>query len=308
MIIDIPNKIYRQYFRSDPHPYISDQYLDQHRDVADRYVRLVQGNGSISMGLVAGIINKGLKSPCPAPFGGFHFKNNLILINGIAQFIGDLKEFSFEQGLKRIDIILPPDIYHQTINSKLVHSFIQNGYSMSIPEITNWVNLTAFDGTFIHRQSNESLRTSIRNKLSFMLVSDEALKLEAYKIIVKNREMYGRQIHLTFSELLERNKIFPVDFFLVRDSEGESVGAAIFYRGHKKIVQAIFWGDTLAGRALKTMDFLVMNLYKYYKELGFEYIDLGISTESGSPNEGLLHFKESHNCISSLRYTFSWVN
>jgi hypothetical protein len=42
----------------------------------------------------------------------------------------------------------------------------------------------------------------------------------------------------------------------------------------------------------------------YYKNLGFKYIDLGISSESGIPNEGLMRFKESHEAVSSLRFRF----
>jgi hypothetical protein len=53
------------------------------------------------------------------------------------------------------------------------------------------------------------------------------------------------------------------------------------------------------------MDFLVLQLWSHYKALGYRYIDLGISTESGVPNEGLLRFKETHECVSSLRHTLT---
>jgi len=56
------------------------------------------------------------------------------------------------------------------------------------------------------------------------------------------------------------------------------------------------------------MDFLLFNLWSYYKEVGFELIDLGISTEAGLPNEGLLRFKETHGSVSSIRNTFTWAN
>jgi hypothetical protein len=54
------------------------------------------------------------------------------------------------------------------------------------------------------------------------------------------------------------------------------------------------------------MDFLAYNLWFYYKDLGFKYIDAGVSTESGIPNEGLLRFKDTHNAISSLKYRYYW--
>jgi hypothetical protein len=54
------------------------------------------------------------------------------------------------------------------------------------------------------------------------------------------------------------------------------------------------------------MDFLALNLFNHYKKLGFKFIDIGISSEAGIPNEGLVRFKEIHNCTSSLRFSFSW--
>jgi hypothetical protein len=56
------------------------------------------------------------------------------------------------------------------------------------------------------------------------------------------------------------------------------------------------------------MDFLVVNLFSYYKTMGFDYIDLALSSKDGIPNEGLIRFKETHCCVSSIRYTFSWNN
>ncbi len=86
------------------------------------------------------------------------------------------------------------------------------------------------------------------------------------------------------------------------------VAAAIFYQFQKNIAYGVYWGDNLFGRKLKSMDFLSYNLWTYYKSLGFKYIDLGITTESGIPNEGLLRFKENHECNSSLRFRFKYQN
>jgi acetyltransferase-like isoleucine patch superfamily enzyme len=84
------------------------------------------------------------------------------------------------------------------------------------------------------------------------------------------------------------------------------VASAIYYRFNQEIAYDVFWGDNDMGRSLRAMDFLVMNLWNHYKSAGFEFIDLSISTESGIPNEDLLRFKETHECESSIQYTFKW--
>jgi hypothetical protein len=111
---------------------------------------------------------------------------------------------------------------------------------------------------------------------------------------------------MTFDNLMDISKLWPVDFFQVTDKTDKMVAAAILYRGHPKIIQAIFWADSEPGRSLRAMDFCLFNLWNHYKNLGYNFVDVGISTESGIPNEGLLRFKETHESFSSPRFTFSW--
>jgi hypothetical protein len=306
MLIDIPNTEYRSIFKSDPHPYISDSFIKLNQNKVDQVLRLVDDNKKLSLGLIAGVQGGILKSPFSAPFGGFHFLSEELYMSEISDFINNLKIYLYNQNFQKVEITLPPEVYHISFNAKLVNSFIRNGFSMHTPEITNYVNLNAFGGTFRKREVNKNIRTAIKNKITFHQAIESVAQMEAYKIIAENREINGRRIHMSFSDILNTMKIIPVDFFLVKNSNEMNLGAAIFYRGHPKIVQGIFWGDTEMGRPSRVMDFLALNLYTHYRKLGFDYIDLGISTESGSPNEGLIRFKEIHNATSSPRFTFSW--
>jgi hypothetical protein len=306
MLINVTSQVFKDCFNSDPHPFLSDEYIELNKHKVDQVVRLIEEGGSNTIGLIGGIINKTLKSPFSAPFGGFHFNNSEVFIDEVMHFLTQIKEYVINNDLQQVEVTLPVDIYHQSINTKLVNSFIRNGYTMAIPEITNWIDLTLFDGIFKKREAMKNYRQAQGNKLTFQNVLDDKLKLEAFDIIAANRKTFNRPIYMTFEDLLETGKVLPIDFFLVKDINEINIGSAIFYRGHPKIVYGTFWGDTALGRPLRTMDFLVMNLYMYYKRLGFKYIDLGISTVAGTPNAGLIRFKETHNCISSLRFTFSW--
>jgi len=136
-------------------------------------------------------------------------------------------------------------------------------------------------------------------------VTEEKEKEETYILVSHNRERFGRPIYMSFNDLFETSKLWPVDFFQVRESEGNIVAGAIFYRGHPSIVQGVFWGDNDYGRSLRAMNFCTYNLWTHYKKLGYKFIDLGISTEGGVPNDGLLRFKEDQDCISSLRLSFT---
>jgi len=307
MLIDVSKDVYRKHFPEDSNPYISEPYIGLVEHKTDKVVRLLDPENNSSIGLLTGVKDNILSSPFSAPFGGFHFIHEDVYYEEIFNFLTQLKEYAIIHKLQKMEITLPPSIYNSSLNAKLVNAFIRLGFTMQIPDIVNWVNLTSFNEKCVRKRVEEKLKAAKKANLSFIHVTDENMMAESYEVISNNRTMLGRGIYVSFAELLDINKIFPVDFFLVKNNEGENIGAAVFYRGHKKIVQGIFWGDIIPRKPFPTMDFLVVNIFSFYKILGFDYIDLARSSKDGIPNEGLIRFKEVHNCISSNRFTFSWT-
>lgn len=306
MLVEVLDKAYRQQFPSSPHPYISEPFINQVKCKIDRVVRLMEESEKVSLGLIAGIKEGVLLSPFSAPFGGFHFRHDNILTAEIDQFIQHLTDYASSLNIKIMKLILPPDIYHQSFNSKMSNALLRNGFSTEIPEITNWIDLKQFSGEFSCRNARQNFKVSLRCKLSFHLAQDINEKEIAYQVVKDNRVKLGRSIYMNFNDLLRINELWPVDFFLVKDKNEQPVAAAVFYRGHEKIVQGIFWGDTEHGRCCRAMDFLAWNLWNHYKELDYNCIDLGISSVCGMPNNGLIRFKEDHDCTSALRLSFRW--
>jgi hypothetical protein len=306
MFLEVEPQSYKEYFTSDPHPFISSPFIELNRSKVDGIIRLAGGLDKPTLGLIAGKRNNMLLSPFSAPFGGFHFRNEITYVSEIDAFIGHLKGYILENNYKGFEITLPPDIYNKTFNAKCVNSFLRAGFSLKVPEITNWVELAVFKDSFSQKNSREYYRQAQRNGLRFEMSFEERDQESGYELIKENREKFGRPIYMAFKDILRTSSLWPVDFFKVLSGDGTLVAAAIFYRSHPEICYAVFWGDNEKGRPLRAMDFLSFNLWIHYKNLGYKYIDLGISTETGVPNEGLLRFKETHDSISSLRYKFVW--
>jgi hypothetical protein len=305
---DIDAKEYNYFFPHDPNPFISEKFISLNAHKVDRIVRLVQETDKAQIGLIAGIKDGVLSAPFSAPFGGFHFKHESIYKSAIESFLIDLLNYCRNENIIQIKLILPPNLYCQSFNTKVANTLIRIGFDMNTPEITNWVDLVNFKGIYTHNASRTYYNQAVNNNLEFHITDSVAEKEAIYNLIVENRARMGRSVYMTFSDVLETAKSFPTDFFKVINPEGNIVASAIFYRAHPTIAFAVFWGDSQEGRPLRAMDFLIFQLWSYYKESGFKNIDLGVSTEAGIPNEGLLRFKETHECVSSLRLSFNWSN
>ena len=306
MLREIDNQAFKRKFPLDPHPFISGHFIELNKCKVEKVVRLVDDNDGNGIGFIAGIRDHVLISPFSAPFGGFHFKHEILYIGEIDSFLTALQIYLKSEHLKRVEIILPPDIYNPSFNAKTISSLIRCGFTPSMPEITNWVDLSLFEERFKQKNSREYYGQAVRNGLSFSFVNDPEERALVYDLICVNRAKHNRPIYMTLNDIEKTGEIWPVDYFKVSTRDDNIVASAIFYRSHPEICYAVFWGDNEMGRPLRAMDFLVFNLYTFYKQKQYRYIDLGISTEAGIPNDGLLRFKESHDAISSLRYKFFW--
>ena len=303
----IDAKEYNYFFPHDANPFISEKFISLNAHKVDRIVRLVEETDKVQIGLIAGIKNGVLCAPFSAPFGGFHCKGENIYTSVIESFIQNLIVYAQTEKIKEMDITLPPDIYCRRSNAKIVNALTRFGFKMQLPDITNCVDLREFKNVYTHNASRTYYNQAVNKKLTFAEATTTREKENIYGIIADNRARMGRPIFMTLDDILRTSTIFPTDFFQVLNDAGDITAGAILFRPHEEIVYALFWGDAVEGRSDRAMDFLILKLWSHYKAAGYAYIDLGISTEAGNPNEGLLRFKETHECISSLRYSFTWT-
>ncbi len=307
MLVEVSKKEYRRFFPTDGNPFISEAFIELNEKKQDRVIRLIK-EGNYSMGLLVVLKDVIMRSTFSAPFGGFHYRNEKLTYNLVYEFLSSLKKYALKEQLKEISITLPPEPYQVNMNAKLVNAFIRLGFKMETPDLNNVVNLKDFNGKWVKSEIAQNCRKAIKNGLVWSKTTDIDEMKEAYDVIHNNRTGLGRKIHMTLEDILDVKEVLPVDFFIIRDVDEICVGAAVLYRGHEKIVQGVFMGGDLERRNLGVIDYMYLKLYNYYKEMGFDYLDMGTSSLQGDPNMGLLRFKEIHESETSLRYTFTWAS
>ena len=299
---------YFKYFDQIINPFLTREFIELNKSRVDELFFLVENNGKPQIGIVLGRKNRELFSPFSAPFGGFNYKHENIYISAIEEFVIALSSFVKESGLSRLNIVLPPSIYGSSFNSKAIHSMRRNGYISQYLELTSYVNLESFNNRFSTKSSREYYHQAKRNGLLLKKIEDENTLIRVHDLIKENRESKGRELKMTLRDFEELESFWDLDFFGVFKENDEMVASGIFYRFKEiGVVYTAIWGDNDVGRALRAMDFLTFKIWELYKSEGYRFIDLGISTEQmGVPNEGLLRFKETHDCSTELRHVLAF--
>jgi hypothetical protein len=96
-----------------------------------------------------------------------------------------------------------------------------------------------------------------------------------------------------------------VRIFVLRDGEA-TCAAALLYRvlPGRELVQ--YWGDAHHDLPRSPMNLLAYRLVEQAIAERVETIDIGISTDDGVPNQGLIQFKQSVLARPTLRPVLTW--
>ncbi len=294
---------YYAHFTHNPHCFLERSFIELNQHKVDKVLYLSSESGRI--GLVAGVKKGVLTSPFSAPLGGFHVTSLLISPDELEKFLSDLRLFAQESKILSISLTIPPEFLLPTINGKAIHSFIAMGYQMETPDLASSFDVSRFDGTYHSRFIGKNIRHAIREGVRFEETVHVDEMRHCFDIIRDNRHDRGRSIHVTFEEILETAKVIPIRCFKITDRENEIVAASIIYYSGPSFFHVVFWADNEKGRPLRAMNYLVDNLWRLHQEENFQFADIGTSSLDGVPNTGVLHFKESHGCTTSPRFTFT---
>ena len=126
---------------------------------------------------------------------------------------------------------------------------------------------------------------------------------KAYNLIAANRERAGRRLALPFERIVALEDALPgTHMFFGTFDDKRMVAAAICLRVRSDILMCYAWGDAEKNEFAPTVP-LCGRIYEEACFMSCRLLDVGISTESGVPNEGLIRFKEGLGFTPSVKVT-----
>lgn len=273
---------------------------------------LIFKDSKVRLGIIGGISNNTFKSPFSAPFGGFSYKKEPVKLEQIEKALDLLQEWALNNSIDKIQLTLPPQIYNSSFISKLINTLYRKDFSINTLDLNyyfkskNIIDEEFYISKILWHNARKSLKRAFSNNLEFIVANSLDEKKEAYNIIKQNRAEKNYPLRMSFNDITLTDEVIEKEFFIVK-KDNISVASAIVYFVAKDIVQVVYWGDLQEYANFRVMNFLSFNLFKYYRDKGIKYIDIGPSTENSIPNYGLCDFKESIGCSIEPKYIFTKV-
>jgi hypothetical protein len=308
ILTEVNSEEYGGIFVHANHVFNTSAFNELNKDKVEKVEYLLFREGENNkMGITCGIKNNVFYSPFSAPFGGWCY-NNEPDITDVEEAFENLEAYVVTKGVDTVKITFPPSFYNESLMSVFYNVSFRKGYLITMIDLNFQFKLDKFNNEYLQKVAKYNARKNYnlgaKNGLRMEMVEEEEKIELAYRIIETNRRQRGFPLRMSLENIRKTIKIIPADFFIVYNVAGIPVASAMVYRVTDKIAQVVYWGHNVEFSGLKPINFLSYKLFEYYKQDGFEYLDIGPSTDAGIPNYGLIEFKLSIGCDISSKLTF----
>jgi len=279
-------------------------------EVADRRVRIDHHDdqGRLVGSFVGGRSDGAVVSGYGAPFGGLDLAKAGETVGHIEGLVDAALTGLAQQGVAEIEVRAKPAHYGQ--NEALVQfAMLNRGFTAAACELNAYLDLTAMGSVDdyvagLKPAARKMLRRSEALGLHAFQVAadDEDRWAEAYEVLRRNRVDRGRPMRLSLDYVCAIRDAFPGRVRLVALAEDRGLcAAALVYRvaAGRDVVQ--YWGDALHELPTSPMNLLVKLLVEHALAAGTQTIDIGVSSDAGLANQGLVQFKRSVGCTLETR-------
>jgi Acetyltransferase (GNAT) domain len=260
---------------------------------------------------VGGRVDDRCRSGHLAPFGGLDVARPNETVANVEGLVDTALARLADDGVRTVEVLAKPPHYGSN-EGVLEFVLLNRGFTVAGAEINAYLALDGYGSpddyaADLKPAARKMLRRSVGQGLTAFQVApgDDAGWAEAHEVLRRNRADRGRPMHLDVGYVRSIRDAFPGRVrLLALAGEDRMVAAALLYRvaAGRDVVQ--YWGDALHELPVSPMNALVRTVVEHSLASGTRTLDIGISSEDGVPNHGLIQFKRSVGCRLEPRLTF----
>ncbi len=233
-----------------------------------------------------------------SPFGSFYQKkeDKANLITFWKAVLDDMRD----QGIKRVEIRNPTPIYSSFPQYSVLEDM---GFAVLYKDLNQHINLTG--EVYLHQMQKRKLKALKEQGFRFSKMDSDQLET-AHKFLTVCREAQGLQINTSWEHLKKLATAMPGTYECFGVFREKKISAlCITVKVTDKVAYYYLPGTSPMFRNQSPMVMLIDGMVDHYRDDGFEYFDLGVSSFEGRIQETLKVFKERIGAIETEKVTFA---
>lgn len=247
-------------------------------------------------------------SPWLAPFGHIELSPD-IQFEELVFFLKNLQEYLAEQGGERLQLKAYPDAYAPNLAPMLTQALLNEGFQILESNLNQHLPVRseiAFKD-LLHHSEKRRLHKAQKAGLKASIWQNPDLA-EAYRFIAAARKRKGYPMSMSWQAFEQMFRHLP-EYYRVHTVRQTNTIAAltVSVRVNSQILYNFYPADNPDYLHYSPTVSLNAHLYDFAQKEGFKLLDLGISTEAGKPNFGLIRFKRNLGAKNSLKLSFEKV-
>jgi len=278
-------------------------HLDEGHEVVEVEGRTTDGRviGTASGVLVDGTWTSGHR----APFGGFDLARDWTTPAEVGELVDGVIAGLHQRGIRSARVRTKPASWSPA-EPVLQQALLARGFGVEQAELNFHIDVgtrhAAGYAASLKKEARKALHRAQGLGLGFALVDDPDGWDEAFAVLRANRESKGRPMNLALDELRRAAAAFGdrIRMAVLLDDD-VVVAAALLYRADPGREVVVRWGDHGHRLPHSPMYLLAERVVALVGGEGATRLDLGISTEGGVPNHGLVQFKRAVGADAELR-------
>ncbi len=286
-------------------------FLDYHPPGKFHFHHLLfRKNGALVGVMPGGLMDNGriLWSPVGASYGG--------IVTGDIPFalaleiVDALLAYGRRIGLRELYLIPPPFIYSRNYSQNLEYALLYRRFGFEYHYISHAIHLK--HGASFLRFFDKTARKTIRKLLrQASLRVEESQDYETfYRILVQNKARHGAKPTHSLEDLYRLQQLVPEHLRLLMVYYNQTpIAGSLLFLCNPKVVLCFYNMMLYEYQHLRPIYLLMYEIVRWATEQGYEWVDIGVSQDTKSPNPmtpalSLIHFKERFDSRGILRSTF----
>lgn len=218
-------------------------------------------------------------------FGSFLKKRRVTSFAEFDAFWKVVKTKLEEEGVHRIEVVHPSHIYRDFVAPEWLKEI---GFSVMYDDINHHIPLSKFA---LHKMEERKLQALNENGFRAEHLTNEKLEL-VYSFLAECRKEKGLKINVPLQKLQSLIDRFPDTYDFFGGYLGDELAcAAITLKTSEEVAYYFLPGTLEKYKKASPMVGLLDSIVQYYSK-SKKYLDLGISSVEGEPQQGLITFKE----------------